>query len=81
MQNCALPCGAGRLQENTEETTVSLEGIKKLIENKQISFEMPKFLEEYITGGYGTLEEVEAIAEEIQKRKLDKNTMGEEMEH
>ena len=73
--------GSEENMENTEETTVSLEGIKKLIENKQISFEMPKFLEEYITGGYGTLEEVEAIAEEIQKRKLDKNTMGEEMEH
>ena len=73
--------GSEENMENTEETTVSLEGIKKLIENKQISFEMPKFLEEYIAGGYGTLEEVEAIAEEIQKRKLDKNTMGEEMEH
>lgn len=67
--------------EDMKETTVSLESIKKLIENKQISFEMPKALEQYITGTYEMLEEAETIAKEIKKRKLDKNTIGEEMEH
>ena len=67
--------------EDMKETTVSLESIKKLIENKQISFEMPKALEQYITGTYEMLEEAETIAKEIKKRKLDKNTIGKEMEH
>ena len=67
--------------EDMKETTVSLESIKKLIENKQISFEMPKALEQYITGTYEMLEEAETIAKEIKKRKLDKNTIGEEKEH
>ena len=54
---------------------------KERIENKQISFEMPKALEQYITGTYEMLEEAETIAKEIKKRKLDKNTIGKEMEH
>ena len=54
---------------------------KERIENKQISFEMPKTLEEYITGTYEMLEKAETIAKEIKKRKLDKNTIGKEMEH
>lgn len=65
---------------NEIKTTVSLENIKRLIENKEISFEMPKELEQYITGTYGIPEEVKTIVEEIEKRKLNKNTIGEEME-
>ena len=54
---------------------------KERIENKQISFEMPKALEQYITGTYEMLEKAETIAKEIKKRKLDKNTIGEEKEY
>lgn len=68
-------------EKNEMKTFISLEDIKKLIENKEISFEMPKALEQYITGTYDIPEEVKIIAEEIEKRKLDKNTVGEEMEH
>ena len=70
-----------RNEKNKMKTSISLENIKKLIENKEISFEMPKTLEQYITGSYDIPEEVKIIAEEIEKRKLDKNTVGEEMEY
>lgn len=67
-------------EKNEMKTSISLGDIKKLIENKEISFEMPKALEQYITGTYDIPEEVKIIAEEIEKRNLDKNTIGEEME-
>lgn len=70
----------GKNKENEIKTFVTLEDIKRLIENKEISFEMPKALEQYITGTYNIPEEVKTIVEEIEKRKLNKNTIGEEME-
>ena len=71
---------SGTNVQDEEEKKITLEKIKKLIQNKEISFEMPKELEQYIVGTYDIPEEVKIIVEEIEKRKLNKNTIGEEME-